>query len=188
MSSARSYQPNYRYADYLQWEGDWELWFGRPVAMSPSPFGPHERSISKLVAQIDRSISERGCDCCVYAGLDWVVSDDMVVRPDLMVVCGDQPEKHLFQTPSLVVEVLSESMATKDKGPKKELYAEQGVKDYLILDTIDHSVVWYSANLKGQYQDMSDTIPSDGLFNVPIHEGCILNIDRNAIFAVPKSK
>jgi hypothetical protein len=48
---APRYEPHYSVSDYLQWEGDWELWNGTAVAMSPSPLGPHERAAAKLVFQ-----------------------------------------------------------------------------------------------------------------------------------------
>ena len=53
MSSAPRYLPHYSVADYLSWEGDWELWNGTAVAMSPSPLGPHERAAAKLVFHIE---------------------------------------------------------------------------------------------------------------------------------------
>jgi hypothetical protein len=31
--------PNYNYSDYSKWPGDWELIYGFPYAMSPSPKG-----------------------------------------------------------------------------------------------------------------------------------------------------
>ena len=39
MRTASKYDPHYTVADYEQWSGDWELWKGTAVAMTPSPFG-----------------------------------------------------------------------------------------------------------------------------------------------------
>ena len=36
------YLPNYTYDDYKQWEGDWELIYGVPYAMSPAPNITHQ--------------------------------------------------------------------------------------------------------------------------------------------------
>ncbi len=36
------YLPNYTYDDYKQWEGDWELIYGVPYAMSPTPNITHQ--------------------------------------------------------------------------------------------------------------------------------------------------
>ena len=134
MSTVRKYQPHYTVEDYRQWKGDWELWYGTAVAMSPSLFGPHERAVSALSYQIQNSIRKNGCNCSVYTGLDWIVQSDTVVRPDVMVVCGAQPERHLEKAPRLTIEILSDSTADKDRHAKRELYANNHVKHYLIAD------------------------------------------------------
>lgn len=76
--------------------------------MSPSPLGPHERAAAKLVFQIESCLQKQGCSCATYAGLDWIVSDDTVVRPDVMVVCGSQPGRHLERPPALAIEILGD--------------------------------------------------------------------------------
>lgn len=38
----------YTYADYAQWEGQWELIDGIPYAMSPSPVPKHQRIANKI--------------------------------------------------------------------------------------------------------------------------------------------
>ena len=68
------------------------------------------------------------------------MSQDTVVRPDLMVVCGEQPRQHLERPPVLVVEVLSESTRRQDLVAKRELYSEQKVPHYLIIDPDESSV------------------------------------------------
>jgi len=51
-----------------------------------------------------------------------------------MVVCGEQPEKHLEKAPVLVVEVLSPSTRQLDLGSKRRIYGDAGVQSYLIVD------------------------------------------------------
>ena len=180
MSTVRKYQPHYIVSDYQQWEGEWELWFGTAVSMSPSPFGPHERAISKFVAQIDASITRYGCACAVYAGLDWIVQENTVVRPDVMLVCGIQPSRYLESPPSLTIEVLSESTATKDLHAKRELYEEQKVEHYLIVDTAQFSIRWLALQSNGKFSDQSDSIAKDGKFSIELRNGCVVHIDRDA--------
>jgi len=78
--------------DYAQWEGDWELIDGVPIALSPSPFGPHERIVSRLSFRSNRRSTATPPPCMIYTNLDWIISNDTVIRPDLMVVCEDQPD------------------------------------------------------------------------------------------------
>lgn len=140
MSTAPRYIPHYTLEDYNRWEGEWELIDGVAIAMSPSPFGPHERIIAELSRQILNQIRQRRCECRVYTNLDWIISDDTVVRPDLMVVCGEQPQRHLERAPKVAVEVLSESTRGRDLTAKRTLYCENDVSHYLVIDPTDHSV------------------------------------------------
>ncbi len=129
------YLPHYTVADYRQWEGDWELWNGVPVAMTPSPFGPHQRIVAELCRRFLNAIDDAKCtQCGVFVELDWIIHDDTVVRPDLSIVCNRPIVKFIDVPPALVAEVLSASTASKDRTSKRELYARCGVGHYLIVD------------------------------------------------------
>lgn len=182
MPTARKYQPHYTVVDYQQWEGEWELWYGTAVAMSPSPFGPHERAVTALAYQIQNSIRSKHCNCCVYTGLDWIVQSDTVVRPDVMVVCGNQPERHLEKPPVLTIEILSESTANKDSHAKRELYESFKVKHYLIADTSARSIRWLELQANDKFEDVSSRIDSDGIFYLSLCNGCEIQFDRKTAF------
>lgn len=145
MSSAPRYLPNYSVVDYRQWEGDWELIDGVAVAMTPSPFGPHERTVSRLVLNIGFWLKEQNLSCEIYTNLDWVVADHTVVRPDLMLVFGEQPSEHLYRPPTLAAEVLSDSTAHRDRDVKCGLYLEHGVDDVLLIDPRSRTIVHATA-------------------------------------------
>jgi len=154
MSSVPKYLPHYTVVDYRLWQGNWQLIDGVAVAMSPSPFGPHERIISRLSRMIGNAIDAKHLPCEVYTALDWIMNESTVVRPDLMVVCGDQPERHLERPPVLVVEVLSESTRRLDLIAKREHYREQKVPHYLIIDPGDRSIGHVTA--KGSSRHAAD--------------------------------
>lgn len=176
MSSAASYKPHYTYQDYLHWEGDWELWFGTAIAMTPSPFGPHERVVTQLVTQLNIALST-GCPRCrVYAGLDWVAAADTVVRPDVMVVCGEQPERHLERPPALAAEVLSPSTAKHDRQYKAALYAQFGVQHYLILDPEAKTLERFEL-VDGAYRSMDAANPA-----LRLGDGCEASLDVRELF------
>ena len=134
MSSIPRYIPRYTLDDYRRWEGNWELIDGIAIAMTPSPFGPHERVVSRLSRIIGIQLEQNACPCEVYTNLDWIISNNTVIRPDLMVVCGDQPQRHLESPPILVAEVLSESTRGSDLVVKRALCREQQVLHYLVID------------------------------------------------------
>ncbi|WP_442507017.1 Uma2 family endonuclease [Novipirellula sp. SH528] len=146
------YIPHYTATDYQQWEGDWELWNGIPVAMTPSPFGPHQTLLAKLAHRFISAIEASGCENCeVVLELDWIVSQHTVVRPDLSIVCHANLDRFIERPPSLVVEILSPSTSQRDRTVKRDLYEQQGVLHYLIANPDDATYLWYQLNEQSQY-------------------------------------
>ncbi len=132
MNLAKKYLPRYTYEDYKLWEGDWELIEGFPYAMAPSPFGEHQRVAFELAHQTRNQLEDCPQKCFVYPELDWVVKEDTVIRPDIMVLCK-RVKEHLREPPEVVVEVVSPSTAQKDENLKFELYQREGVRLYLLV-------------------------------------------------------
>ena len=154
MSIAEKYRPYYTYDDYCKWEGKWELIEGMPYAMSPAPV-PQHQIINANLYGIFKEALKKGCKKCkVYIPIDWKVTEDTVVQPDLLVVCEKIEKKYLDFTPELVAEVLSPSTAAKDRGEKMELYQLQQVKYYLILDPQFKKIEIYQLT-EGQYQPVA---------------------------------
>lgn len=133
MLIAAKYRPYYTYEDYCQWEGNWELIEGMPYAMAPMPVPLHQR-VALMLSMLLEVATKKCKKCKVYLPIDWKVSDDTIVQPDLLIVCDKINKKYLDFPPVLVVEILSPSTASKDRGEKMELYASQKVKYYLIVD------------------------------------------------------
>ena len=149
MTAARRYLPNYTARDYAQWEGDWELWDGVPVSMAPSPFGPHNSAAARLSFQLQLGLEASHCDAEVLPETDWIVSDQTVVRPDVSVVCGDVPPRHIESPPALVAEVLSDATRLRDLNVKRDLYRDEGVTHYLILDPDTSELTWWRIDSGG---------------------------------------
>ncbi len=134
MSIAEKYRPHYTYADYCLWEGRWELIEGMPYAMSPAPNSRHQLVATELGSKFSQAL--KSCKKCkVYQPIDWKITEDTVVQPDLSIVCKPfNTITYLDFPPALIVEILSPSTAMKDRREKFELYETQGVKYYLIID------------------------------------------------------
>lgn len=79
---------HYTYKDYEKWEGDWELIRGIPYAMSPAPTWQHQRFGSRFVTAFSNALTKKAgtCNCDVLYETDWIVSEDTIVRPEVMVV------------------------------------------------------------------------------------------------------
>lgn len=126
--------PHYTYKDYKRWEGDWELIRGIPYAMSPSPNWQHQDFGALFIQRMKNALQQTPCQCRVLYESDWVISEDTVVRPDVMVVCEEIKGNHVTQPPSLILEILSPSSILIDRNTKFNLYQAYGVRYYLIAD------------------------------------------------------
>ena len=141
--------PHYTYEDYLHWEGRWELIDGHPIAMSPSPMPRHQKLVISFAAELLRIIKK--CKhCTVYDYLDYKVEDDTILQPDILVVCKEIKKSYLDFAPSLVTEILSPSTALRDRHTKFEIYEQQGIKYYVIIDPDKDIVEVYSLQ-NGKY-------------------------------------
>lgn len=177
MSSAPKYSPRYTVDDYRLWAGDWELWDGTAVATTPSPIGQHARLVAELARVFGNAIEASGCDVTVLAEIDWIVSRDTVLRPDITVVCGREPDRHVEATPALVVEILSESSRERDLTYKRSMYCDQGVGYYLIVDPVASTLdVLRLGN--GAYESVSAT---DTLV-LEICDDCRLEVQTGRLF------
>lgn len=166
------YIPRYTYADYAQWEGNWELIYGYPHSMSPSPLKSHQRVGKKLLGKIDELLeTETGCkDCELFYELDWIVSKETTVRPDLMIVCGEMKEDFLTFSPTLVIEILSASTTLKDRHIKYELYEAQGVKYYVLINPETKSTEIFEL-INEKY------VSNNSINNFTLHNNCKLSFD-----------
>lgn len=179
MSSAKKYVPHYGLKDYQSWDGNWELWAGIPVAMSPSPFGPHSNILGKVSQALNNAIDDAACNSKVLVELDWVISDDTILRPDCMVVCGPVPKRYLDRTPEIVVEVLSSSTRQRDLDPKLAIYQEERVPWYWILDPETNLLTVLNLNPSGEYAKFACT----KLLQMQICGDCRLKVDTSRLFA-----
>ncbi len=132
MPTAEKFLPHYTIDDYFMWEGDWELIYGIPYAMAPSPTGKHQRIVSILIRQIEEQLEKCPENCYVYHELDWIVSTDTVIRPDIVVICK-KIEDYIKSPPEVVFEVISKSTALKDENLKFQLYEREKVKYYALV-------------------------------------------------------
>ena len=178
MSTAPKYAPHYTVDDYQLWKGDWELWHGTAVAMTPSPFGRHSHLLSQFTKILGNAIDASKCEAVVLPEIDWIISDDTVLRPDLILLCGPVPERHVEETPALVVEILSKATRERDLTYKRDIYQDAGVRWYLIADPETNLLTAMRLDENGQYVvvDLGESLAID------ICESCKLSILVDHIF------
>jgi len=131
---------HYTYADYLTWDDDirYEIIDGVPYAMAGANLA-HQVISGELYSQLHGFLN--GKPCMVLAApfdvrLNAESHDDIVVQPDLLVVCNKfkLDDKSYKGAPDMVVEILSPSTAGRDKLVKFNKYLKAGVKEYWIVD------------------------------------------------------
>ena len=129
---ANNYLPHYSYDDYKQWKGDWELMEGAPVAMSPAPMISHQTIAYAIARELGNSIDD--CEKCLVLGEeDYKITDDTVLRPDVVMICDEPNERYITKAPEIIVEVVSKSTAIRDENYKFKIYEAEKVKFYILI-------------------------------------------------------
>jgi len=149
-------RPNQRFtwADYCAWPDNerWELIDGRAYNMSPAPTIKHQSVTGTLFSRLEQRLRGKPCRPFI-APTDVKLSDFDVVQPDILVVCD--PSKitpsHIEGAPDLVVEVLSPSTSAKDLREKKALFQRAGVREYLVLDPLEHYSLLFRRGDDGRF-------------------------------------
>lgn len=135
----------YTYADYLTWrfEEMVELFKGKVQLMSPAPLRLHQKIAHNLSGEFYTHFKGKTCD--IYeAPFDVRLykkdKDDnsilTVVQPDICIVCDKSKldDKGCLGSPDLIVEILSKTSKKRDIHDKYDLYEENGVIEYWIVD------------------------------------------------------
>jgi len=153
----------FTYEDYLLMpeERRYELIEGE-LYMTPSPVPYHQKVVGNLYLILRDFVDRRGLGEVIIAPCDVVLSEYDVVQPDLMFISRERmeiiKERNVCGAPDLVIEVLSEGTAERDRVLKKKLYARAGVKEYWIVDPYRKEIEVYELGkrgyrLKGVYRE-----------------------------------
>ncbi|MBR1761706.1 MAG: Uma2 family endonuclease [Schwartzia sp.] len=121
-----------------------EIIRGKTVMMSPSPTIGHN-TVAGNVYRIFANFL-RGKRCRVFTdNVDVHLDEENTFVPDVTIVCDRSKLRAdgIYGAPDLVVEVLSPSTATRDKGTKKAVYERAGVLEYWIVDPLAKSIDVY---------------------------------------------
>lgn len=137
---SRSSTARFTYQDYLQLPEDgrrYEVVDGE-LFLTPAPTTVHQRVLTNLLFLLVRHVRDSGVGEVLPAPCDLVLSETDVVQPDVFFVSKERQaivgEKYVSAAPDLVVEILSESTAKRDRGIKARLYERAGVRELWIVD------------------------------------------------------
>jgi Uma2 family endonuclease len=152
------------------------------IVVTPSPSLMHQIVVHRLDVLLDRAIVEPGLGLVIGAPFDVYLDEQNVPQPDLMVVLRDREQvlgsTRLESAPSLAIEIISPSSATKDRVAKRDLYARYGVPEYWLVDPEKATITIFSDPQHGRYR--SEQTTSDVAISATIQG---LSADLKALFA-----
>ena len=178
MKVAYKLLPQYTYNDYCLWEGKWELIDGIPYAMSPQPKPEHQRIAGSLHAELRSALKKSNGSCEVYQPVDYKISEDTVLNPDLCVLCRPPTKAYIDFPPELVVEILSPATVMKDRHTKFQLYQQEQIPYYLIIDVDEQSIEIYKL-IEGKYEHQAVDVSVPYSFKL---SGCSFEVVLNNIW------
>lgn len=185
----------YTYADYLTWQFSErvELIKGWLYKMSPAPRRIHQKVEGTLHVKLWNYFENSKCE--VYQSPFDVrliknkgqVSKEIntVVQPDICVICDQEKldDAGCLGAPDLIVEVLSDSTAKKDYNEKFNLYEENEVKEYWIVNPASFTIEMYTL--------VTNTYHLHGLFDKKSNDDLVvgklfpeLQVSLKEVFAV----
>jgi len=171
----------YTYEDYCTWDDDKrrELIDGVPYAMS-APSQAHQEIIGGLHYQLYSFLKGKPCKVFIApfdVRLNFDTRDDIVVQPDLLVVCDKSKldGKSCLGAPDMAIEILSPSTAALDRFLKFNRYLQAGVREYWIVDPDSKTV---SVHILENDKYTAQAFCSDDKVSVHVLEGCVINLSE----------
>lgn len=113
------------------------------IILLASPLYPHQKAVKEIFGEFINWFRDKKCeplvspfDVTLYRLGNKIKINS--VQPDILVICDQDKidEKGKYNgTPTLVVEVLSDSTRRRDLVQKLDLYMESGVREYWVINT-----------------------------------------------------
>jgi len=152
----------YTYADYGSWgfEQMVELIKGKLFILSPAPASRHQSILSGLAAQILPHFIKTPCKSFLAPFDVRLIKEKKedkdivtVVQPDICVICDASKidERGCLGSPDWIIEILSPATAKKDYNEKFNLYEENGVREYWVVNPDANVVDQYVLDESGKY-------------------------------------
>ena len=147
-----NFNNSYTYAEYLTWQFKErvELIKGKIFKISPAPNRFHQDILSTIYKIVDAFFNNKQCKVYftpfdVRLPLKKGKTIITVVQPDLCVICDPNKldDAGCIGAPDLIVEVLSPGNTKKEMKIKFDLYQENGVKEYWIVDPHRQCILVY---------------------------------------------
>lgn len=175
----------YSYADYLTWwfEDRVELIKGYIKKMS-APLDVHQRVAGNLFGSFHSFLRKQPCQVRI-APYDVRLTRSMndkdittVVQPDICVICNPEiiDKRGCNGPPDMIIEVLSPSNSKRDVREKFDVYEEEGVKEYWIVDAESKIISVFL--LENNIYKLDKMYAEEGEIRVKTLDGLTLNLEE----------
>ena len=150
--------------------------------MTPAPTVRHQTLSLRLELALVRLLVETGHGQLLHApvGVEFPATGEGV-QPDILFISNDRrgivAEDVSCGAPDIVVEILSPSTSSRDRGIKLRLYERQGVAQYWIVDPKERAVDVWRFRADARHERFVDRLP------VRLAEEEFGEIDLEEIFA-----
>ena len=183
----------YTYADYLTWQFKErvELIKGWIYKMSPAPKRIHQELSRRLEVSIDKYLKDKNCKI-YHAPFDVRLIKNKgqknreiqtVVQPDICVICDlNKLDKYgCLGAPDWIIEILLKSSMKTDEVEKFQLYEENKVREYWIVDVKNCIIKSYLFNNKTKKYELINYYSNDNE-NIPVSIFQDLKFDYTTLF------
>ena len=115
------------------------------VSEPPAPFFSHQQLVLKVARVLSDHVESRKLGSVAVAPVDVVLDREkhLVLQPDVLYISNARQSiirNQVWGAPDLVVEVLSDSTRTYDRGEKLGWYRQYGVRECWLVDLYGNSV------------------------------------------------
>jgi len=143
------------------------------VHVTPAPATRHQAIVQNLSGNLWPFVIKNRLGEVWTAPLNVRLSGDTVFEPDLIFISNTRAgiilENWIEGAPDLVVEVSSPSTAAYDRATKLPLYAESGVSEYWLIDSIAKTVE--VLKLQGKKYFVETTLAGDQILAFDLFPG-----------------
>ena len=158
MASMQDVRPRVGYTDLESMPDDGRRYeiHGGELVVVPSPRLGHQVTVGEVFSLLRDYAREAG-GLALVAPFDIVFDEFDVVQPDVLFFRAERvhllrPDAVTRHAPDIVVEVLSPSTASTDRGRKRWLFARYGVPEYWIVDPIARRIEIHAFE-NGEYRE-----------------------------------
>ena len=106
--------------------------------VTPAPGTAHQRAVLELARRLESYLETHSIGEALPAPSEVEFTDDSAVQPDVIVLLEAQHRRltaeRLHGPPALVIEIVSYSSKRTDRLQKRQLYQEEGVPEYWVVD------------------------------------------------------